>query len=99
MITGREPCAVSRATAATPGWGGCVTIRSFSAARADYLVGGLVKTVPAADGGTRLSFTVPDADPATVPPDGRAAFWEADGRHRKVRPELGILRVGPVWAE
>lgn len=30
---------------------------------ADYLTGGLVKTVPTPDGGTRLSFTVPDVDP------------------------------------
>ncbi|MGP4028028.1 endonuclease VII domain-containing protein [Actinomadura sp. 3N407] len=66
---------------------------------ADYLMGGLVRTVPASTGGTRLSFTVPDADPVKVPPGGWTARWEADGRHRKVNPELGILRVGPVWVE
>lgn len=66
---------------------------------ADYLTGGLVKTVPTAGGGTRLSFTVPDMDPLKVPPGGWTAHWEADGRHRKENPELGILRVGPVWVE
>ncbi|MEU8803382.1 endonuclease VII domain-containing protein [Spirillospora sp. NPDC048819] len=66
---------------------------------ADYLTGGLVKTVPTPDGGARLSFTVPDMDPAKVPPGGWTAHWEADGRHRKANPELGILRVGPVWVE
>ncbi|WP_165967021.1 endonuclease domain-containing protein [Actinomadura sp. 7K507] len=66
---------------------------------ADYLMGGLVKTVPAPGGGTRLSFTVPDMDPVRVPQGGWTACWEADGRYRKENPELGVLRVGPVWAE
>ncbi|MFG2246461.1 endonuclease VII domain-containing protein [Spirillospora sp. NPDC048823] len=66
---------------------------------ADYLMGGLVEYVPAPGGGTRLSFTVPDMDPAEVPPGGWTVHWEADGRHRKENPKLGILRVGPVWVE
>ncbi|GAA4226935.1 hypothetical protein GCM10022254_13340 [Actinomadura meridiana] len=60
---------------------------------ADYLMGALVKTVPTPDGGTRLSFTVPDVDPAKVAPGGWTARWEADGRHRKANPELGK----PLW--
>ncbi|TYK45274.1 endonuclease VII domain-containing protein [Actinomadura decatromicini] len=64
---------------------------------ADYLTGGLVKTVPAEDGGTRLSFTVPDIDPLNVPPGGWTVHWEADGRHRKANPEFGVLIGGPAW--
>ncbi|TDC41506.1 hypothetical protein E1281_37305 [Actinomadura sp. KC345] len=66
---------------------------------ADYLMGALVKTVPASGGGTRLSFTVPDMNPVKVPPGGWTVHWEADGRYRKENPELGVLRVGPVWVE
>lgn len=66
---------------------------------ADHLTGGLVKTVAIPAGGSRLPFTVPDVDPLTVPPGGWTVHWEADGRHRKENPELGPLRVGPVWAE
>ncbi|GAA0580691.1 hypothetical protein GCM10009546_48920 [Actinomadura livida] len=66
---------------------------------ADYLTGGLVMSVPAPGGGTRLSFTVPDVDPAEVPHGGWAAYWEADGRHRKANPHVGMVRTGPVWVE
>ncbi|TYC16948.1 hypothetical protein FXF65_09200 [Actinomadura syzygii] len=64
---------------------------------ADYLTGGLVKAVPARGGGTRLSFTVPDMDPLNVPPGGWTLHWEADGRHRKANPELGVLIGRPAW--
>jgi hypothetical protein len=61
---------------------------------ADYLMGALVQTVPTPEGGTRLSLTVPDVDPASVPPGGWMVHWEADGRHRKAHPELGA----PLWS-
>ncbi|WP_243708993.1 endonuclease VII domain-containing protein [Actinomadura sp. GC306] len=66
---------------------------------ADYLTGGLVVPVPARGGGTRLSFTVPDVDPAEVPRGGWAAYWAADGEYRKANPHLGMVREGPVWVE
>lgn len=50
---------------------------------ADYVEGRLVQTVTTEDGGTRLSLTVPDVDPATVPKGGWKAFWEEDGAYRK----------------
>jgi hypothetical protein len=50
---------------------------------ADYVEGRLVRTVTTEDGGTRLSLTVPDVDPATVPKGGWKAFWEEDGVYRK----------------
>jgi hypothetical protein len=50
---------------------------------ADYVSGRLVRTVTTEDGGTRLSLTVPDVDPASVPRGGWKALWEQDGRYRK----------------
>ncbi|WP_081842766.1 endonuclease VII domain-containing protein [Actinomadura welshii] len=50
---------------------------------ADYVTGRLVKTVTTEDGGTRLSLTVPDVDPASVPRGGWKALWEEDGQYRK----------------
>jgi hypothetical protein len=50
---------------------------------ADYLSGTLVETRPAADGGTRLSFTIPDVDPATVALDGWEPHRTKDGLARK----------------
>jgi hypothetical protein len=50
---------------------------------ADYLSGTLVETRPAADGGTRLSFTIPDVDPATVILDGWESYRTGDGQARK----------------
>ncbi|MUN37674.1 hypothetical protein GNZ18_13800 [Actinomadura sp. NEAU-AAG5] len=64
---------------------------------ADYLLGQLVTSVPAADGGTRLSFTVPDVDPATVPLDGWAPHREADGRHRSRVWRVDDDHEGPTW--
>ncbi|GAA1582564.1 hypothetical protein GCM10009678_76630 [Actinomadura kijaniata] len=54
---------------------------------ADYLLGELVTEVPAAGGGTRLSFTVPDVDPSTVPLDGWDGYRERDAAHRKALRE------------
>ncbi|WP_242910338.1 endonuclease VII domain-containing protein [Actinomadura terrae] len=64
---------------------------------ADYLLEQLVTQVPAADGGTRLSFTVPDVDPATVPLDGWAAHREVDGRHRSEVWGVEDDHEGPSW--
>ncbi|MBT2211833.1 endonuclease VII domain-containing protein [Actinomadura sp. NEAU-AAG7] len=64
---------------------------------ADYLLGRLVTSVPAAGGGTRLSFTVPDVDPATVPLDGWASHREADGRHRSRVWRVDDDHEGPTW--
>lgn len=50
---------------------------------ADYVSGRLVRTVTTEDGGTRLSLTVPDVDPASVPRGGWKALWEQDGQYRK----------------
>ncbi|MFI0409051.1 endonuclease VII domain-containing protein [Actinomadura sp. 3N508] len=50
---------------------------------ADYVEGRLVQTVAAEDGSTRLSLTVPDVDPASVPRGGWKAYWEQDGQYRK----------------
>jgi hypothetical protein len=55
---------------------------------ADYLSGALVRTRPMADGGTRLSFTIPDVDPATVTLDAWEVHRAKDGRARK-----GILEL------
>ncbi|MFC4909465.1 endonuclease VII domain-containing protein [Actinomadura gamaensis] len=50
---------------------------------AAYLDGSLVTAVPVAGGGTRLSFTVPDVDPASVGGDGWERVRGEDVRHRK----------------
>lgn len=50
---------------------------------ADYLLGELVKEISLPGGATRLSFTLPDVDPATVPAGGWEPHREADGRHRR----------------
>ncbi|MFI0480004.1 endonuclease VII domain-containing protein [Actinomadura sp. 9N215] len=50
---------------------------------ADYVEGRLVRTATGEDGGTRLSLTVPDVDPASVPRGGWKALWEEDGQYRK----------------
>ncbi|MEU9022464.1 endonuclease VII domain-containing protein [Actinomadura sp. NPDC048394] len=64
---------------------------------ADYVSGRLVRTVETADGGTRLSLTVPDVDPATVPNGGWKEFWEADGRYRKETLPFDEELDMPTW--
>lgn len=64
---------------------------------ADYVEGRLVRTVPTADGGTRLSLTVPDVDPATVPKGGWKEFWEEDGRYRKETLPFDEELDMPTW--
>ncbi|QXJ19887.1 endonuclease VII domain-containing protein [Actinomadura graeca] len=64
---------------------------------ADYVLGRLVTEVPAAGGGTRLSFTLPDVDPGTVPVDGWAEYREADGRHRSSVWRVDDDHEGPTW--
>ncbi|WP_245681868.1 endonuclease VII domain-containing protein [Actinomadura kijaniata] len=54
---------------------------------ADYLLGELVVEVPVPGGGTRLSFTVPDVDPTTVPLDGWDGYRVRDAAHRKALRE------------
>ncbi|MFD0690363.1 endonuclease VII domain-containing protein [Actinomadura fibrosa] len=66
---------------------------------ADYLLGQLVREVPTADGGTRLSFTVPDVDPVTVPLDGWEGYREADGRFRRDAWEVADDHEGPTWLD
>jgi hypothetical protein len=55
---------------------------------ADYLSGALVRTRPMADGRTRLSFTIPDVDPATVTLGAWEVYRAKDGHARK-----GILEL------
>jgi Recombination endonuclease VII len=55
---------------------------------ADYLEGLLIREVPTADGGTRLSFTLPDVDPATVRINGWRRHREADAANRRLLAEL-----------
>lgn len=50
---------------------------------ADYLLGELMKEISLPGGVSRLSFTLPDVDPATVPAGGWEPHREADGRHRR----------------
>lgn len=50
---------------------------------ADYLSDVLIRPRPAAGGGTRLSFTIPDVDPATVPPGGWEPYRTRDGLARR----------------
>ncbi|MEV5572026.1 endonuclease VII domain-containing protein [Spirillospora sp. NPDC052269] len=50
---------------------------------AAYLEGSLITEVPGAGGGVRLSFTLPDVDPAGVGADGWGRVRDADVRHRK----------------
>ncbi|WP_240489893.1 endonuclease VII domain-containing protein [Actinomadura atramentaria] len=58
---------------------------------AEYLCGSLVREVPAEDGGTRLSFTVPDVDPASVPPGGWGPYRRADAERRRAeRDRQGV---------
>jgi hypothetical protein len=64
---------------------------------ADYVEGRLVRTVTAEDGTTRLSLTVPDVDPATVPTGGWKAFWEEDGAHRKATLPFDEELDMPTW--
>ncbi|MEV5829697.1 endonuclease VII domain-containing protein [Spirillospora sp. NPDC052242] len=56
---------------------------------ADYVMGNLVKTVTTQDGTARLSFTVPDVDPATLAPDAWKPYRDADGEHRRGNPSFG----------
>ncbi|WP_235828762.1 endonuclease VII domain-containing protein [Actinomadura rubteroloni] len=49
----------------------------------DYVLGLLVREVPDGSGGTRLSFTEPDVDPATVPQGGWERHRLADAAFRK----------------
>ncbi|WP_131738339.1 endonuclease VII domain-containing protein [Actinomadura roseirufa] len=64
---------------------------------ADYLLGKLVVEVPVPGGGTRLSFTVPDVDPASVPVDGWEAQRAVDGRHRAAVWRVEDDHEGPTW--
>ncbi|WP_375045962.1 endonuclease domain-containing protein [Actinomadura sp. NTSP31] len=64
---------------------------------ADYVEGRLVQTVPTPDGGTRLSLTVPDVDPATVPKGGWKELWEEDGRYRKETLPFDEELDMPTW--
>lgn len=65
---------------------------------ADYLLGELIKMVSASDAGERMSFTVPDVDPATVPLDGWESYRKLDGQHRKRVLDLDEDE-GPSWFE
>ncbi|WP_075895078.1 endonuclease VII domain-containing protein [Actinomadura sp. CNU-125] len=56
---------------------------------ADYVMGELVKTVSLDDDATRLSFTLPDVDPATVGLNGWRRYFEADGERRRDNPSFG----------
>lgn len=64
---------------------------------ADYVEGRLVRTVATEDGGTRLSLTVPDVDPATVPKGGWKEFWEQDGEYRKATLPFDEELDMPTW--
>ncbi|NVI87136.1 endonuclease VII domain-containing protein [Actinomadura sp. BRA 177] len=66
---------------------------------ADYLLGELVREVPASSGTTRLSFTVPDVDPRTVPAGGWEPYLEADGRHRRNVWQDDDDREDPAWVD
>jgi hypothetical protein len=66
---------------------------------ADYVTGRLVRTVRADGGGTRLSLTVPDVDPAAVPRGGWKAYWEEDGRFRKETLPFDEELDMPTWDE
>ncbi|MFV2174140.1 endonuclease VII domain-containing protein [Actinomadura sp. LOL_016] len=61
---------------------------------ADYVMGELVKTVKLNDGATRLSFTLPDVDPATVALNGWEPHREADGERRRGNPSFGKCSSG-----
>jgi hypothetical protein len=50
---------------------------------ADYLSGDLIQIRPTAEGGTRMSFTIPDVDPAMVPLDGWDSYRKKDGQARR----------------
>jgi hypothetical protein len=45
----------------------------------------------------RLSLTVPDVDPATVPRGGWKAFWEQDGEYRKRTLPFDEELDMPTW--
>lgn len=64
---------------------------------ADYVTGRLVRTVTGEDGGTRLSLTVPDVDPASVPRGGWKALWEEDGQYRKLTLPFDEDLDMPTW--
>ncbi|HXA62906.1 MAG TPA: endonuclease VII domain-containing protein, partial [Streptosporangiaceae bacterium] len=55
---------------------------------ADYIEGLLIREVSTADGGTRLSFTFPDVDPATVRINGWRRHREADAANRRLLAAL-----------
>ncbi|QFG19902.1 endonuclease VII domain-containing protein [Actinomadura sp. WMMB 499] len=63
---------------------------------ADYVMGELVKTVRGDDGTGRLSFTLPDVDPATVAPDGWKPYLAADGERRRGNPSFGARPSGDL---
>ncbi|WP_218005167.1 endonuclease VII domain-containing protein [Actinomadura macra] len=64
---------------------------------ADYLLGQLMTEVPVAGKGTRLSFTLPDVDPSTVPVGGWAEYRAADGLHRSRLWRVDDDHEGPTW--
>ncbi|GGV35130.1 hypothetical protein GCM10010182_68910 [Actinomadura cremea] len=63
---------------------------------ADSVMGELVKTVKLNDGATRLSFTLPDVDPAAVAPDGREPHRVADGERRRGNPSFRTRSSGDL---
>ncbi|QKW40592.1 endonuclease VII domain-containing protein [Actinomadura sp. NAK00032] len=66
---------------------------------ADYVTERLVRTVGTDGGGTRLSLTVPDVDPAAVPRGGWKAYWEEDGLFRKETLPFDEELDMPTWDE
>ncbi|MBG6090010.1 endonuclease VII domain-containing protein [Actinomadura viridis] len=50
---------------------------------ADYVEGLLIRRLPTQEGGSRLSFTVPDVDPGAVSLDGWEPYRAQDGKHRR----------------
>lgn len=66
---------------------------------ADYLEGLLITERPAEGGGTRMSFTIPDVDPATVPVGGWEPYRLEDGRNRKAILELAQEMEFFRWLE
>ncbi|WP_412517841.1 endonuclease VII domain-containing protein [Actinomadura madurae] len=64
---------------------------------ADYLLGELVREMPSGDGGIRLSFTVPDADPRRLAETDWERHREADGRHRRTVWVVDDDHEGPTW--
>src|SRR5262249_50005776 len=80
-----------------PGWGSSRTTPLCYAV--DYLTGTLVRRSVDPDGRTRLSFTIPDVRPETVPVSGWEPYRLADGRERKAVIELSERLERFRWLE